>query len=96
MVQAQSLEVHYLDVIKSHVAETSSAFKALDPAKEQEIFIQHNTMPFSAPADWAFEPCATFYDTVSCIGAYCKSAWYSPQVVERDECRACAQGLPPE
>jgi formin-binding protein 1 len=65
MIQAQSLEIHYLDVIKSHVAETESSFKALDPSKEQEIFIDHNVSPFSAPADWAFEPCSVHYDTVS-------------------------------
>ena len=64
VVQAQTLDNHYLDALKSHVSQTESSFREVNPTKDQEIFIDHNITQFAAPNDWSFEPCATHYDTV--------------------------------
>ena len=64
VVQAQTLDNHYLDALKSHVSQTESTFREVNPTKDQEIFIDHNISQFTAPNDWSFEPCATHYDTV--------------------------------
>ncbi|KIP02892.1 hypothetical protein PHLGIDRAFT_271826 [Phlebiopsis gigantea 11061_1 CR5-6] len=63
VVQAQTLENHYLDAQKSHVSQTEAAFRDLNPTNDLAILIDHNISQFSAPTDWSFEPCATHYDT---------------------------------
>lgn len=64
VLQAQAIENFHLDSLKSHVSQTETTFKALDPVKEQEIFVDHNVGQFAPPGDWSFEPCVTHYDTV--------------------------------
>ncbi|THG97298.1 hypothetical protein EW026_g4673 [Hermanssonia centrifuga] len=63
IVHAQDLHGTHLENLKSRVSATEQAFKELDPYRDQELFIDYNISHFSAPADWAFEPCATHYDT---------------------------------
>ena len=40
------------------------ALGRVDVQKDQELFIEHNIRPFTAPGDWVFEPCSMHYDTV--------------------------------
>lgn len=40
------------------------ALGRVDVGKDQVLFAEHNIRPFSAPGDWAFEPCSMHYDTV--------------------------------
>lgn len=63
--QAQTIQSGHLDSLKSRVTATDAAFQALDPAKDQVLFIEHNVSHFAEPPDWSFEPCSTHYDTVS-------------------------------
>ena len=42
--------------------------------KDQELFIEHNLRPFDSPTDWTFEPCSSYYDTVSEMGLLVSSA----------------------
>lgn len=39
--------------------------QAVDHQADDELFIELNRRPFNIPNDWNFEPCPTFYDTVS-------------------------------
>lgn len=64
MVTSQQLQGSHLETLKSRVSATEKAFKAISPSKDQQLFIDHNIRPFTAPSDWGFEPCATHYDTV--------------------------------
>ncbi|KAF7795164.1 hypothetical protein EIP86_006313 [Pleurotus ostreatoroseus] len=49
--------------LKSRVASVDEAFRALNPAQDQTLFIEHNVSHFAEPPDWSFEPCSTHYDT---------------------------------
>ncbi|KIY68332.1 hypothetical protein CYLTODRAFT_421746 [Cylindrobasidium torrendii FP15055 ss-10] len=60
---AQSLQHGHQDALKRHIAGVESALSAISPEKDQNMFIEYNTRPFTLPADWKFEPCPTFYDT---------------------------------
>lgn len=62
---AQSLQHSHLDALKRHIAGVESALSAVSPQNDQNMFIEYNIRPFTLPADWKFEPCPTFYDTVS-------------------------------
>lgn len=64
IIDAQALHHRHLDALKGRASATEAAFKDLDPEKDQQLFIEHNTGQFSIPPDWGFEPCATHYDTV--------------------------------
>ncbi|KAF7298890.1 hypothetical protein MIND_00837000 [Mycena indigotica] len=60
---AQAIEIGHLEVVKGRLANVEKALGEVDPAKDQDIFIEHNLRPFAIPADWMFEPCAVHYDT---------------------------------
>jgi len=60
---SQSLQQSHLDILKTRISGVEAALGSVDPAKDQDLFIEHNFRPFSAPVDWVFEPCATHYDT---------------------------------
>ena len=64
---AQSLQSSHYDALKSQVSVVDAAISSVDPKKDQELFIEHNLRPFDSPADWTFEPCSRYYDTVSGI-----------------------------
>ncbi|THH27874.1 hypothetical protein EUX98_g6316 [Antrodiella citrinella] len=63
MVHAQALESSHLDNLKSRVAAAETAFNAIAPLQDQNIFIDHNIRSFFAPPDFVFEPCGVYYDT---------------------------------
>lgn len=87
IIQAQTLESHYLDVLKSHVTQTEATFRELDPAKDQAIFIDHNIIQFSAPSDWTFEPCQVHYDSPD------MSVEPAPKVYLQNRLAKCKQKL---
>ncbi|KAI9463789.1 hypothetical protein F5148DRAFT_1286022 [Russula earlei] len=60
---AQELQLVHCDTLKSQLSAVDSAITSVDPKKDQALFIEHNLRPFSSPADWNFEPCASYYDT---------------------------------
>lgn len=64
MVHSQALESSHLDNLKSRVAAAETAFNAIAPSQDQNMFIDHNIRSFFAPPDFAFEPCGIYYDTV--------------------------------
>jgi formin-binding protein 1 len=41
---------------------TNSA-SGINPAQDQDLFIDYNIRPFTAPADFVFEPSGVHYDT---------------------------------
>ncbi|RDB15326.1 Protein BZZ1 [Hypsizygus marmoreus] len=58
----QALQLSHLDTLKSRINGVESALVAVNPSGDQDLFIQHNIRPFTAPNDWIFEPCSTHYD----------------------------------
>ncbi|KAG6889811.1 hypothetical protein C0992_003926 [Termitomyces sp. T32_za158] len=62
---SQSLQLYHLDSLKNRLSQVDAALSRVDPAKDQDLFIDHNIRPFTAPDDWIFEPCITHYDTAS-------------------------------
>lgn len=66
---AQGLQSSHYDALKSQVQVVDAAISSVEPKKDQELFIEHNLRPFDSPTDWAFEPCSSYYDTVSEMGS---------------------------
>ncbi|KAG6908313.1 hypothetical protein DXG01_005349 [Tephrocybe rancida] len=62
---SQSLQLFHLESLKGRVTRVDAAFGQADPIKDQDLFIDYNLRPFTAPDDWTFEPCSTHYDTAS-------------------------------
>lgn len=63
MLHSQALESAHLDTLKSRVLAVETAFSAVNTDQDQQLFIDHNIRPFSAPPDFKFEPCTNYYDT---------------------------------
>ncbi|RPD62761.1 hypothetical protein L226DRAFT_532256 [Lentinus tigrinus ALCF2SS1-7] len=59
---AQEVQLKHLDSVRSRLTACEAAFSAVNPAADQDLFIDHNVAPFSAPADWTFEPSPNHYD----------------------------------
>ncbi|KAI0693453.1 hypothetical protein C8T65DRAFT_668088 [Cerioporus squamosus] len=59
---AQEVQLKHLDTVRTRLTACEAAFSAVDPGADQDLFIDHNIAPFSPPADWTFEPCASHYD----------------------------------
>ncbi|THH20534.1 hypothetical protein EW146_g844 [Bondarzewia mesenterica] len=60
---AQALQLTHYDALKNRVTSVETALDEVNPRKDQELFIEHNIRPFTAPIDWVFEPCSKHYDT---------------------------------
>ncbi|GLB45480.1 putative fes/CIP4, and EFC/F-BAR homology domain containing protein [Lyophyllum shimeji] len=60
---SQALQLGHLDSLKNRVNRVEAALERVDAAKDQDLFIDHNLRPFTAPNDWVFEPCSGHYDT---------------------------------
>jgi hypothetical protein len=67
LLHSQALQSSHLDALKSRLAAVETAFGDVNPSKDQDLFIEHNIRPFSAPSVWKFEPCAVHYDTASSL-----------------------------
>lgn len=65
LLQAQTLQIRHHDMLKGRTTSAETSIGAVDPVRDQDLFIDHNIRPFMAPGDWTFEPCSTHYDTVS-------------------------------
>ncbi|KAL1744496.1 hypothetical protein HDZ31DRAFT_38471, partial [Schizophyllum fasciatum] len=63
MLHSQALESAHLNTLKSRVSTVEAAFNAVDTGRDQQLFIDYNIRPFSAPPDFKFEPCTNYYDT---------------------------------
>ncbi|KAF9267293.1 hypothetical protein L218DRAFT_1060412 [Marasmius fiardii PR-910] len=63
LIHAQALQIGHLDVLKGRLSGLETSFKQVDPARDQDLFIDLNIRPFTAPPDWVFEPCHNFYDS---------------------------------
>ncbi|KAI0081551.1 hypothetical protein K474DRAFT_1681918 [Panus rudis PR-1116 ss-1] len=87
VAHGQSLQSKHLDTLKSRVIATEEAFKSIDPAHDQDIFIDHNIRPFKAPPDWDFEPCSIHYDNGS------MSVDPAPKVYLQNRLTRCKQKL---
>ncbi|KZT55457.1 hypothetical protein CALCODRAFT_351963 [Calocera cornea HHB12733] len=57
------LHLAHIQRITTHQASNKKALESVNPANDQNLFIQYNQRPFTLPADWSFEPCAAHYDT---------------------------------
>jgi len=62
---AQALQLSHYDALKNQASVIGVALTEINAKKDQALFIEHNLRPFTSPADWSFEPCASHYDTVS-------------------------------
>jgi hypothetical protein len=62
---AQQLQASHHDALKQQVLFVETALGDVNLKKDQELFIDHNIRPFSAPSDSRFEPPPGHYDTVS-------------------------------
>ncbi|KAF4590654.1 hypothetical protein EYR40_009250 [Pleurotus pulmonarius] len=60
---SQGLQQRHLDTLKSRLAAVEAALGSVDPAKDEDLFIEHNIRAFALPGDWVFEPCSIRYDT---------------------------------
>lgn len=65
MLEAQALYSSHYDSVKRRVNTAEDVIKAMNPAADRDVFIDHNIRPFQLPPNWDFEPCSTHYDTVS-------------------------------
>jgi hypothetical protein len=70
ILQATSLEDAHLETLKRRNAGVSAAASSINVTKDQDLFIDYNIRPFSAPADWGFEPCNVHYDTVGAVDSF--------------------------
>jgi formin-binding protein 1 len=67
LLHAQALTGCHFERLKSHTISVETALGNVDPAKDQELFIEYNIRPFSPLNDWVFEPCSSHYDTVCTV-----------------------------
>jgi hypothetical protein len=67
LLQATSLESNHLSSLQSRLQSVTNSASAVDPAKDQDLFIDYNIRPFSAPPNFAFEPCGVHYDTAEMV-----------------------------
>ncbi|KAJ7021586.1 hypothetical protein C8F04DRAFT_1140261 [Mycena alexandri] len=63
LAHSVALQTGHLDTLKARLGGVEAVLGQVDPAKDQDIFIEHNIRPFTAPSDWKFEPCVNHYDT---------------------------------
>ncbi|KAG7088275.1 hypothetical protein E1B28_012288 [Marasmius oreades] len=63
LIHGQALQMGHLDVLKGRLSGVEASLQRVNPARDQDLFIDFNIRPFSAPSDWAFEPCHNFYDS---------------------------------
>ncbi|KAG2010325.1 hypothetical protein CC2G_013159 [Coprinopsis cinerea AmutBmut pab1-1] len=83
----QTLQIQHLDTVKSRIQNVQARLNAVDPVKDEELFINHNIRPFSEPLDWKFEPCAGHYDTDA------MSVEPVPKVFIQNKLRRCKEKL---
>ncbi|KII86660.1 hypothetical protein PLICRDRAFT_55576 [Plicaturopsis crispa FD-325 SS-3] len=63
LLHAQALQTSHQDVVKGRLLVVENSLTQVNPSHDQDIFIDHNVRPFSAPPDFTFEPCTSHYDT---------------------------------
>lgn len=61
---SQGLHTQHASSLQTRFYAVETSFQNLNPAADQDIYIDHNIRPFSPPKDVTFEPCHNHYDTV--------------------------------
>lgn len=70
MLHAQQMQLQHQDGLKSRISGVQTAARDVNTVQDQDLFVDHNIRPFTAPPDWAFEPCSSHYDVVSRMKPY--------------------------
>lgn len=65
MLHAQQMQLQHQDGLKGRISVVQTAVGDVNTVQDQDLFVDHNIRPFSAPPDWTFEPCSSHYDIVS-------------------------------
>ncbi|KAI0032556.1 hypothetical protein K488DRAFT_49643 [Vararia minispora EC-137] len=60
---AQQLQTRHHDALKLQLTVVESSLEEVSPERDQNLFIDYNIRPFTAPSGFRFEPCAGHYDT---------------------------------
>ncbi|THH08450.1 hypothetical protein EW145_g2696 [Phellinidium pouzarii] len=63
LLHAQTLQTAHLTALQNQVNSVQQALTQVNPALDQNLYISYNIRAFSVPNDWAWEPCAGYYDT---------------------------------
>lgn len=72
LLHSQALQLTHLENLKTRLGGFGQVVSKVNPAKDQDLFIEHNIRSFTAPGDWKFEPCPTHYDTVTTLQPLCQ------------------------
>ena len=70
LLHAQALTGRHFEKLKSRAINVETVLGNVDPAKDQDLFIDYNIRTFSAPRDWDFEPCSIHYDNVCFVSRH--------------------------
>ncbi|KZP33431.1 hypothetical protein FIBSPDRAFT_810692 [Athelia psychrophila] len=62
MLHAQQMQLQHQDGLKSRISGVQAAARDVNTVQDQDLFVDHNIRPFTAPPDLAFEPCSSHYD----------------------------------
>ncbi|CBQ70233.1 related to BZZ1-Myo3/5p-Bee1p-Vrp1p actin assembly complex component [Sporisorium reilianum SRZ2] len=60
---AQSTVAAYHELVAKKHRDLEAKASDVDPARDQNLFAEHNQQRWKEPAGWAFEPCVGFFDT---------------------------------
>ncbi|TFK39041.1 hypothetical protein BDQ12DRAFT_712547 [Crucibulum laeve] len=83
MIHTQNLQLNHLDALKSRISSAEKKFNEVNPSQDQDLFVEYNIRPFTAPPDWKFEPCSIHYDTDA------MSIEHAPKVVLQNKLTKC-------
>ena len=70
LLQSQSLTHNHLDLIRTKIEATETVLGGVNVAQDQSILVTWNLRAYTAPKQFAFEPCSIFYDNVSTFSAF--------------------------
>jgi hypothetical protein len=95
LTQTQSFTKSHLNALTIKNETASTAISKIDTTHDQNMFITFNLRHFTAPADWKFEACPSYYDTVSDV-EHNGSSLSESSLIGDIKYRANPQDLPPE
>lgn len=65
MTQAQTFTRNHLNALTIKSEQAFHAIERIDITHDQNLFVAFNLRQFTAPPDWKFEPCPSYYDTAT-------------------------------
>ncbi|KAG8831561.1 hypothetical protein FRC17_002945 [Serendipita sp. 399] len=65
LVQTQTFTRTHLNSLTVKAEQASSAIAKIDITRDQNLFVSFNLRHFTAPPDWKFEVCASYYDNAT-------------------------------